>query len=301
MSSSTVRIILVAASVLAAPLSARADATASADLTDLTIRLIDLNPSDGITPWVRFPTGRSIDAVAANMPTALTEALHSPSHESVVNVAQQPFGTVTSSSAVPGATAFASFDGDPQSSGSNIHASASATGGSFENVFRATGDAMMSYYFGPGAFVLSPGSELVMTATATTQAATTTIQGDGRQDQGYAAAFIQVSGTVDDRSLDADSISSRADPFDSLPGSVSGNGQLSVSFSNASTASVDGYYFAFVTTLAQSGTVPIPPPISEPATLDLLLAGIGILVSRRLRRPGLSGRLPRFAGSRPAA
>lgn len=285
MSSSTIRRVLVGASVLMVHLLAQAGATASADMTDVTIRLINLDPLDGITPWITFPTGPLVNVNGGNLPTVEVDAYNSTTQDTKAHSAPLPFGPASLSAAVPGATAFASYAGDPRNVGANFHSTASATGGGFENVIRALAYDMMTYDYGPGEFILSPETELVMTAAATTQAATTTIQGDGQQDLGYASAGIQVSGTSPDQPLDTDFIISDADPFNSLPNSVSDTAQLTVTFSNAGTSSEVGYYFANISTEAQSGTLPPPPPVSEPATLQLFLGGLCVFVFWRLRRP----------------
>jgi hypothetical protein len=288
MNSSTIPHVLVGASVLMVHLLAQADATASADMTDVTIRLIDLDPSDGITPWITFPTGPLVNVNGGNLPTVEVDAYDSTTQDTKAYSAPRPFGPASLSAAVPGATAFASYAGDPSNGGANFHSTASAIGGGFKNVIRALADDMMSYNYGPGEFILSPETELVMTAAATTQAETTTTQGDGQQDLGYASASIQLSGTSPDQLVDTDFIVSHADPFDSLPNIVSNTAQLTVTFSNTATSSDVGYYFANTSTEAQSGTLPPPPPVSEPATLELFLGGLCVFIGWRLcRAPGI--------------
>src|SRR5262249_10829349 len=134
--------------------------------------------------------------------------------------------------------------------------------------FRAVSFGNISYYAAPGTFVLSPETELVMTATAATSASTTTSAGDDLRDQAEARAYLQLSSIDPGQPSSGEIMASSADPFDGLPGDSSDSGTLAVSFSNTLASSTDGYYYAFVSIDAQSGTAPVPPPpVAEPEAL----------------------------------
>ena len=275
----------LAACLAATPAASLAGAAGSVDMTAVSIQLIDLDPSDGIAPSVVFPAGAIPGVGGGNLPS-VELLLYTPAADlSRQASATQPFGAVSASLALPGATASASYAGD-LSSGASFHASASASGGPSQVVI-ARADDMMTFADGPGDFVLSAQTELVMTATATLQVSTTTAAGDGAPDFAFADAFLQVSGTVPDGRLDNDFLTLEADPFTGLPASAQQTVQLSVSFSNTGTASEEGYYFAYTSLNLESGTpppAPPPPALPEPAGIGAMLAGLALLAAAARRR-----------------
>ena len=285
MRTSTLRLVLVAAAFVARPAAALADAAASADMTNLTFRLVDLDPSDGITPWVMFPASQSLDEFGKNMPSAQADVYSLTAQSLAFRYAPLPFGAISASNTLAGATSTASYAGDPQDAGgATLHAAGSAAGGGPGQFSRATGSGNISFYAAPGTFVLSPETELVMSTNAATSAWTTTSTGDGGPDQANARAYLQLSGIDPGQPSSGQIMASFADPFDGLP-AESDSGTLTVSFSNTLASSTDGYYYAFVSIDAQSGTAPVlPPPVPEPEAIELMLGGIGLAALLRVRR-----------------
>lgn len=246
----------LAALLMAGVVPAMADATASAQLSNFGLQLIDLDPNDGIAPWIdltRFDSHAF--AYGGNGPFAADGT--------------SVFGPVAADSSGADTSAAAAISGDLLAGGV-AHADAS-TLASYAQAFINAGT------FGTSpTFTLSPHTELVFTGSADVSAS---IGGAGGG-QSEAEVELGLSGPAPDFLFDHDYRSAIA--FDGGPNSASSQGDLSVSFSNLSDLAVDGTFYVYV--MATASNV---PPVPEPANGALMLGALGglaLALRRRTRR-----------------
>lgn len=250
--------ILVAAALVAPPLSASATdgASATAVLSDMQLQLVDLAPDDGIAPTITFTPGTTfIQAIAGS--------------QNFYQELPTPFGAGTESVANGQGTASASLAGDPFAAGATITTGATVPGAAGPTPDEA--DAFV--FFGETGFTLSPHTEVEITGTATV-AADVALTPRSRADASVAFNFF--SGAGDGRT--ALTVEANALPGQDHAGATQ---FLAATFANNTDATLDVLFGAGVTATAVTNAVPEPP-----TGLLLAIGGAFVLVSSRRTRAG---------------
>jgi hypothetical protein len=157
------RALLVAAAAalslgVAAP--ARADTQASATLSDIMIRLVDLDPNDGITPSLTFQ-GNSDGTVS----TTTRSWGNPPNAQQSIRSSAAPFGAVSTTAKSTASGTAGAVSGDFFAGTGSLQASSFSTHVGFGTAvgFATIGDADGPHEF-EAPFVLSPETALYVTA-----------------------------------------------------------------------------------------------------------------------------------------
>ena len=245
----------LAAMLMAGVVPAMADATASAQLSNFGLQLIDLDPNDGIAPWI-------------DLTRLDSHAFAFGGNGAFAADGTSVFGAVSADSAGAGTSATAAISGDLLAGGV-AHADAS-TLAAYAQAFINAGTFGMS-----PTFTLSPHTELVFTGSA--DVAASIGAGGGLSE---ADVELGLSGPAPDFLFDHDYRSAIA--FDGGAHGASSQGDLSVSFSNVGDVAVDGTFYVYVMAIASN-----VPPVPEPANWALMLGamgGLAMALRRRARR-----------------
>jgi hypothetical protein len=255
---------------------ALADGAADATLSNLTVRLIDLSPQDGIAPSVVFtPTVGSFAGatVSTQVPVVYLYDMHdgggafAPTSASV----SSPNGRVGGA---------ASISGDAFSdAGASVTTSAFAVAS-----YQASGASEL--YLGlsdggrPMPFTLSPGTEMVISASGAAMASVD--EWHQYYEEAIGELRLLLSGTTTDGTQTSDADETAGAGFSYGPSSASFSGALSVSFTNATASSASGTFFGAATSYVFTEA---SPPVPEPSGDSLLLVALGTfcVLSRRRR------------------
>lgn len=297
--------VVAAALVVAGP--ALAASTASTQLGNVQLRLIDLDPSDGVTPSISFIGGAS----RGDASISFVRPGSSGSENATFNglfAAWEP-GSAAVSGLYGSASSVLSGSGSASGSTLSTVGNATAPGGGFclpgSDGFNScfTNSAGYSANLSPGeffgTFVLSANTLLVLSVDASLSASAT---GGGRVDQfnffqttnadfASAAASLQLSGVGPSGSGSQSSNDSRSmfvsAQYDFstglfLPSSDSFVGSMSVSFTNLSSSSLSGNYSISqsVNGTAYGDALLVP----EPGSWALMLAGLAAVAGVARRR-----------------
>lgn len=275
-----IRLSWVAAAIVSlASAPAFAASSASASIGPLSFQLIDLNPLDGVTPWITFAsTGYDNFIYVQAQRSDLTLSDYSELGGA------SPWATASLTASAGAAQAAASIAGTGVAHGSTLLASGSI--GDFQAAagnYALFNTAARAPYYTSNAFTLSANTLLVISGTANVTASAVgflgfgansaaanvelTVSGAGGGGGGYqiAADFISVS----------DSTYLGNESFNLATGRT-----LAVSFLNLTNGSLNGDLQLSVS----AGGVSHANPVPEPETYALMLAGlalIGKLVRRR--------------------
>ena len=268
-----------------------AASSASARLDPLAVELIDLNPGDGVAPWMQLAGGSygSYASASASDPTVGTST--------ETRWSLLPWGPAAASAWVGLSQAAASVGGDVAGGSGAMTAGGSTLGSLWPGnagSFNATAEAPYSF----SSFTLSPYTLLVVSGTANLLAQTTIGLDPVTWTSEYANASVQLSvqgpaaggggtqGSNDNRYVSA-SWTTEWDPYTGEP-VYSGMSQsfsdqlLAVSFTNFTAGPMSGNLQVAVSASGNSALAPVP----EVETWALMLAGLGAIgwVAQRRRR-----------------
>jgi hypothetical protein len=277
--------------VVAAPVLA--DAHGSASFGSVTVTLIDLNPNDGIAPSISFLQGARYEAgpyITGEAQSYLPGVEDSRFERVAATQTKSLEDKVKTSLASSSASVTAAANGAGFTAMSVSGAAESAVGGYGHFYSYASVPAAVA---GNG-FVLSPNTMVSFSAFGSASADYTlgytsqSIEGE----RASAVLTLYVSGAKADGSGDVTDFQQQfasvySDIYGGLPGSdsASWNGVMSASYSNLSTHSSIGHFYA-ETEVGGLSVSAVP----EPATYGMLLAGLGTIGIARRRRRGTAGK-----------
>jgi hypothetical protein len=249
------------AALAAFAVTAQATVSGSASLTNLHIQLVDLAPADGVDPYLR-----PYDDYSAALPPVVVSAYTNSGGQKY----EAPLGSALTASGIAGPASASAYttSGNPLGSGVLPSAFASATAPSESN---AQAEANL---YRLGWTWLSPHSSLIMSGDASVNAS---------WDAPNAESFNVVSGLF---------VSTIWGIYKSDWSTISGaHGTISSSlknhvflnYANNSDSELAVYVSANAYVSVDATT---PPPVPEPATFTLSLAGLGLLagISKWKRR-----------------
>jgi hypothetical protein len=288
---------------------AMAAASSSATLSNLTIKLIDLDTSDGIAPQITFTDPNYYyytsyaSASAYDYRPSTSEYLSDGT--GLYSSTSQPFGAVAASGLAGGASANASVSPGPSDLGphtlSTSGSAAGATGAGGYSGYSASTSVPGYYYYYYGSFTLTANTVAIFSALATVQASTSVGYDplNGVSESAYANYSLAVNGNGADGSSSQSSNSSvslsagyeyayTTDP-DTGDVTYTYSGQdlskqlkATVSFTNAQETDAQGYFYAQTSVSGSSSISAVP----EASSLALAFAGLGcVLVLQRRKAP----------------
>ncbi|MGV7207666.1 PEP-CTERM sorting domain-containing protein [Oxalobacteraceae bacterium A2-2] len=278
---------LVAAGCLAASGPAGAEARSSATLGSLVITLGDLNPTDGITPWVTVdPTSRANVVADASG--------YGDSQDGYVSIKfaperAGPLATQASSGWSSATTSVMAADNAAGFTALSARGQAASTLDGY-GAFRAYANASEPL----ASFTLSPLTSITFTALSALSVATSMGYNlDADMDE-YAEAksllnvFGNVNGIfqIDSQGRDLYAAFDVRDDNTTMGVQDSWSGELSVTFFNFGTVETTVGLQAFALAEGKSALWDGVTPVPEPETYAMWLAGLGLMgaLARRRRR-----------------
>jgi len=258
------RVIAAATAVALAAAQSALASTATAELSNLQIRLIDLDTGDGIAPSIVFANDQGGPFVAAESGTSWQ-------HATDIHSGGAPFGSASSSVARGTDEASARLSGDPFAAAADVSVSAvSGEPGHYSASTVWLGDGGMYV-----TFALSPETRVVISGDADVSAMSTL---DDPHAETWASVLFRLADYTGIGDVSADGV--QVEQFGTggagpLP--VSDARHLEISFENDSTSSAGGIFFGSVDASASS-----LDPVPEPASLALF--GVGVLSLLGMRR-----------------
>ncbi|WP_162247825.1 MULTISPECIES: PEP-CTERM sorting domain-containing protein [unclassified Roseateles] len=256
--------ILAACGVMFAALTCRADVQVSASLSNFHFTLVDLNPGDGIAPYITLAGGQLVGKLWATTPTGMTDQLTAST--------QAPLASFSRNLISEGQTGEFRIDTSSLASlsfESHVSSSLGASGGAYSP--NETGANALAYSI----FTLSPNTKLEITADAKLQANSGVAGVQTFHNTVLATAYINVSTLINFPVADVlqKSIDEEGGSF-----SFSEARTLSVTFVNGWSREETIYTTMFANAEQQAAPVP------EPGTTSMLFCGaclMGLLVIRQ--------------------
>lgn len=263
---------LLAVGLIGLVLPAWGGIVSTASINQVKLKLVDLDLSDGITPAFQFNDGDR--AVWVN-----TFARTATSDKEDYRGATQQFSTVSASVTNGTITGSAAGIG----SGFNGYLLTASSGTS-----QSVGPANWMYFSASasapasqGAFSMTANTAVVITAFASVSIAADVNYNGSYFTNAVSSASMSISGpgvTGNGSQFENDSLRTELNPYRDVQQSLTKSALMGVSFVNASSESMTGYFGMQVGT---SGSV---TPVPEPSTYALLIAGLigsGFIARRR--------------------
>jgi hypothetical protein len=258
---------VIAALALAACTHAMAS-TAEATLSGLKVQLVDLDPTDGITPSIVFQDAQGGTFVAAESGT--------PAHfVTDLNPGGTVFGQGASVSAQGSASSFASLAGDVFGQGADVKVSASASAfGTYGAGTVQLGDGGMYV-----TFTLSPETRLVISGDAAASVMSTVNDPDA---DAWASVFLKLTDfTGVDNASQGGAEAEQFSTGGGRPFATTDARHVEIFFDNSSTSLADGIFFGSVdASTSDISTSAVP---EAPAAALFTVAGLGFLAFGRRR------------------
>lgn len=253
-------------------ISAFAESSASASLSNIMITLYDLDPLDGIAPSVIFSdVNGSSTQVAQTTRTPFSQTQNS-------GFSGSDFGTVSSSVSGSVAQAAAAISGDAFAGTGLATASGSSGAGDAVSTIALANIADTGAV---SSFTLSANTVLSISAAASLSASATNDSFSG------ITVALQLAGTVDGIfETDSANFATDAGLTDGYPADSVAGGDFDVSFANATASPVTGFFVGYIYVVTESfDAAAPPPPMPEPSTLALMGVGLAAIgLARRRRR-----------------
>jgi hypothetical protein len=279
---------LVAGCLTAVVGQASATAASSAVTSNLTISLSDLNPTDSITPWLKFApsqAGTVHNDVAGwgdeREVYSSDDYMPGAKHDGVLSAGLKTDWSVASGT-LNGAATVAGFTG---MSSQGIANSGLDGYGDYVNVVANSSG-------GNNYFVLSPMTKITFSMTADLKAFTSmgyNLDAD-MGEFAHARTLLNIYGTVNGvDQFDAQEQAVWAYYYVNDDNTVSGvsdnwSGTLTVSFYNYGATATQVLLQSYVATEGQSAVWDGVTPVPEPATYAMMLGGLGLIGLARRRR-----------------
>lgn len=285
--------ILATACLAAVVGQASATASSSAFMGKLVITLTDLNPTDGITPWLSFKPN-SVSGLH-NVAEGWGDVYESYTRDDYASAVQQN-GTLTRK-----------VDTEWSSASGTVNTAANAAGftsmsaqGSAQSGLDGYGKYFSQAYNGNGVseFKLSANTQVTFSVVADLKANTSmgyNLDAD-MAEYGYARALLNVGGTVDGMwQNDASEHAALAEYYVNDDNTVSGvsdswSGLMSVSFYNFGATTSDAWLQGVALSEGQSAVWDGVTPVPEPETYAMMLAGLALIGAARRRKAGKPGK-----------
>lgn len=278
----------VAAACLAAAVGpAFATASSSALISNMTISLADLNPTDGTTPWLAFAP--STPATVHNEVKGWGDIYEGYKTDDYVASAKQD-GLLSRDLATAWSTASGSMTTAANAAGytaMSSHGTANSGLDEYGSYFNIVANGA-----GGTNFTLSPMTKITFSVTADLKAFTSmgyNLEGD-MDEYAHARTLLNIGGKVN--GIDQFDFQERgvlAQYYVNDDNTVSGvsdswSGTLTVSFYNFGATATDVWLQAYATSEGYSAVWDGVTPVPEPSTYAMLLGGLALLGAARRRK-----------------
>lgn len=285
-------VISTGVAMLMAP-PAFAVSSASARLGPISLTLYDLDPGDGITPWITFAYHDEYGNYAQASANDRQAGLFSDNDAWAAN----GWDPISASAGVPNASAAAQLSGSGSPTGTVLLAKGSALGVNPLGTYSSYSAHVVAPYYDYSSFRLSANTLMVLSASSAltsgvtasfdpalteeaeiaTADASLTLYGQGPSGDGYQAASVHTSIDVESTRYE-DAACTWGYCYG--PAGAADSRMLAISFTNASTGSLGGYLYASTSVYGESYALAVP----EPGSVALMLAGLAAVGFVRRRR-----------------
>ncbi len=260
--------VLLSAAIQAAPRSVTSNASAS--VGPLVVTLVDLDPSDGLTPWMNFVPSLSGKDTGAFV---IVNTVPPGARNVEFNYGTGPWAPVSAQrSLVPGGVtghAASSIAGSTDRLGNGTAVAASGAA----DTVQGEGARYHAWALAGGEFWLSPHTQAIFSGLGSAAVETRLSPGDSFA-YGYASVDFRLFDSAQNKFF-YDGFSWTTPNFGE-PGSFSDSRELEVALSNGGDLEMKGSFFS---TAAVSGKLFIP----EPGSVSLMLLGLVFVAAVKYR------------------